>query len=105
MSERRETSREQLVYDAIAANENEVNGTPQPVMLSQLEGIVNAEADKEGQNVSLEDIRGDLEAMLASKRVYLYERVGGNYVGVEQREIALEDLEKNSLFVATSASL
>lgn len=103
MSERRKTSHEQLVYDVIENNEKNLNGMIEPIVMSNVVSLVR----EQDSSIDGEMIRADIEAMLSGShdKLYLYEKVGDSYVGVEQTKISMEDLTNNNLFISVHHTL
>nr|WP_321315941.1 hypothetical protein [uncultured Ligilactobacillus sp.] len=100
MSERRKLSHENLVYQVIFEQERVNAGEITPVVLSKLVSLVK----EENPSIDKEMIRTDIENMLG-KKLFLFELIDDNFVGVEQKKISLDDLNKNTLLIASKEKI
>lgn len=100
MSERRKLSHENLVYQVISEQERVNAGEITPVVLSKLVSLVK----EENPSIDKEMIRTDIENMLG-KKLFLFELIDDNFVGVEQKKISLDDLNKNTLLIASKEKI
>lgn len=100
MSERQKLSHENLVYQVISEQERVNAGEITPVVLSKLVSLVK----EENPSIDKEMVRTDIENMLG-KKLFLFELIDDNFVGVEQKKISLDDLNKNTLLIASKEKI